>query len=419
MPTSYTSSLGLALPVTGELSGTWGDTVNNYITQYLDASVAGALTVNADTTLTKTTGSALGATSSQYAILIASGHSTNITITAPAVSKTYLVINKSLLYTVTVRGAGPTTGVVISANNSALVAWTGSDFEVIFNNIYGTTLSTITAVGFGALANSTSSTDNAAFGALALGSATTGSGNTAVGGDALLATNGSGNTAVGQSALRAYLGNDAVAVGLESLAKVTSGTENTACGAYSAFNVNTGQSNTVFGYSAGFFTTTGSQNTIVGANAAATGTNNLTTGANNTVIGYNAAPSSSTVSNQITLGNSSISTLRCQVTTITSLSDARDKTNINDLSAGLTFVNALRPVAFDWNMRDGGKVGEHDTGFIAQDLKAAQESTGVNIPGLVFEGNPDRLEAGYGKLIPVLVKAVQELSAEVERLKQR
>ena len=26
MPTTYTSLLGLALPVTGELSGTWGDT---------------------------------------------------------------------------------------------------------------------------------------------------------------------------------------------------------------------------------------------------------------------------------------------------------------------------------------------------------------------------------------------------------
>ena len=79
--------------------------------------------------------------------------------------------------------------------------------------------------------------------------------------------------------------------------------------------------------------------------------------------------------------------------------------------------NALKPVAFTWNMRDGGKVGIPDTGFIAQDLKAVQEQTGVTIPGLVYESNPDRLEAGYGKLLPVLVKAIQELSAEVESLK--
>lgn len=130
MPTSYTSSLGLALPATGELSGTWGDTVNNYITQYIDTAVAGALTVSSDTTLTKTTGTSLGATSSQYAILIASGQVANITITAPAASKSYLVINKSPTYTVKIRGSGPTTGVTVGVSKSAVVTWDGSDFVV-------------------------------------------------------------------------------------------------------------------------------------------------------------------------------------------------------------------------------------------------------------------------------------------------
>jgi hypothetical protein len=41
------------------------------------------------------------------------------------------------------------------------------------------------------------------------------------------------------------------------------------------------------------------------------------------------------------------------------------------------------------------------------------------VPPLVFEAIPDVLEAGSTRLIPVLVKAVQELSAEVEELKQR
>jgi hypothetical protein len=156
---------------------------------------------------------------------------------------------------------------------------------------------------------------------------------------------------------------------------------------------------------------------MVGYQAGTSGTNDLTTGSNNVIIGHNAAASAATVSNEITLGNSSIATLRCQVTTITSLSDARDKANVQDLPAGLEFINALRPVSFDWDMRDGGKVGEQDTGFIAQDLKAAQEQLGVSIPGLVYENNPDRLEAGYGKLIAPLVKAIQELSDEVTRLK--
>jgi hypothetical protein len=128
MATSYTTFLGLALPVTGELSGTWGDTVNNYISNYIDAAVAGAQTITTDTTLTKTTGSSLGSTSSQYAIIIASPASANITITAPAASKIYTIINTSATYTVKIVGAGPTTGVTLGVSEKAQVAWNGSDF---------------------------------------------------------------------------------------------------------------------------------------------------------------------------------------------------------------------------------------------------------------------------------------------------
>ena len=38
---------------------------------------------------------------------------------------------------------------------------------------------------------------------------------------------------------------------------------------------------------------------------------------------------------------------------------------------------------------------------------------------LVYKSNPEKLEATYGRLVPVLVKAVQELSAEVKQLKQQ
>ena len=76
----------------------------------------------------------------------------------------------------------------------------------------------------------------------------------------------------------------------------------------------------------------------------------------------------------------------------------------------LEFINALRPVSFTWNMRDGGKVGIPDIGFIAQELLSVQEQLGVSIPNLVFDANPERLEAAYGVLIPILVRAVQQLS---------
>jgi hypothetical protein len=139
MPTSYTSLLGLALPVTGELSGTWGDTVNDYITQYLDASVAGTQTISGSqtaVTLSKTTASSLsqagtGSTgSSQYVIINCTGNPASLlTITAPAASKPYIVINgTSTSQSVKIVGTGPTTGVTIPSGQRALVAWNGSDF---------------------------------------------------------------------------------------------------------------------------------------------------------------------------------------------------------------------------------------------------------------------------------------------------
>ncbi len=148
MPTSYTSSLGLALPVTGELSGTWGDTVNDYITQYLDSAIAGTQTISGSqtaVTLSKTTGSALsqagsGATgSSQYQIINCTGNpASQLTVTAPAASKPYIVINAtSTSQSVKIVGVGPTTGVTLVSGEKAVVAWDGSDFVKVSSSVVG------------------------------------------------------------------------------------------------------------------------------------------------------------------------------------------------------------------------------------------------------------------------------------------
>jgi hypothetical protein len=304
-----------------------------------------------------------------------------------------------------------------------------------------------TGVGYQALDSNTTGARNTAVGSEALGANTTGARNTAIGYEAFDANiGGSDNVAVGNNALTSgtaveqtvavgsvglqglTTGGYSVAVGgaalnsqttaIETIGvgywaglRITTGGYNTAVGTQSLNQVTTQSANTAVGYRA-LFNAASADNTAIGFQAG----DSITTGANNIVIGNDADASSATVSNEITLGNSSIATLRCQVTTITSLSDARDKTNIVDLDAGLNLINAVRPVAFDWNMRDGGKVGEHDTGFIAQELQAAQEVAGVSIPGLVFDNNPEKLEAGYGKLLPVMVKAIQELSAKVDAL---
>jgi hypothetical protein len=173
-----------------------------------------------------------------------------------------------------------------------------------------------------------------------------------------------------------------------------------------------GTHNSLFGHQAGLVMTSGSNNVCMGKDAG----DILTTGSNNVCVGYQADPATATTSNTVTLGNSSIATLRCQVTTITSLSDQRDKKDIIDLSSVMPFVNALRPRSFVWNMRDGGKIDIPEIGFIAQELQTAQQDAALTVPNLVNVENPDRLEAGYGALIPILVKAIQELSARVAAL---
>ena len=123
---------------------------------------------------------------------------------------------------------------------------------------------------------------------------------------------------------------------------------------------------------------------------------------------------------EVTLGNSSVQALRCQVQTISALSDRRDKKDIEELPVGLEFINDLKPVKFVWNMRDGAKKGIQEIGFIAQDLDESQiNADAEDYLNLVLKNNPDKLGASYGKLVPILVKAVQELSAEVNHLKEK
>lgn len=132
MATSYTSLLGLALPVTGELAGTWGDTVNNAITALLDTAVAGTTTLSADSDVTLTTTTGASNQARQAIILWTASGSTTRSITAPAQSKAYVVVNATGgTQSIVLRGVGPTTGVTIPPGVKALVAWNGSDFVAI------------------------------------------------------------------------------------------------------------------------------------------------------------------------------------------------------------------------------------------------------------------------------------------------
>jgi len=162
MTINRTTLLDLPLPVTGTESGVWGDVVNNGLSQYIDISVAGSLSLSADsdTNLSSTEGDAsatnIGSTTAQYAILRCTGARTatrNINAPAWAISggtltnysKIYIVVNETTgsqnIVLRATNSATPTytTGVTIVPGERAVCAWNGSDFVKVGGAAGGST----------------------------------------------------------------------------------------------------------------------------------------------------------------------------------------------------------------------------------------------------------------------------------------
>ena len=180
MTTAYTPILKLALPVTGELNGTWGDVVNNNITSMVEQAVAGLATINTWTTQSHTLTTANGTTDeARCAILQCSGAPGGAaTVICPALSKVYIIKNSvtggyavtlktsagtgvsvpnggtALLYcdgTNVVSGGGLNGDVVgpASATDTAIATFDGVTGKLIKNNTSTTiAANVITALGF-------------------------------------------------------------------------------------------------------------------------------------------------------------------------------------------------------------------------------------------------------------------------------
>ena len=308
----------------------------------------------------------------------------------------------------------------------------GSTSDAKYNIAVGTTaLDAITtgdrnvAIGYDALTAVTTGGGNIAIGAQAGESIVTGGNNILLGPQVAIDLTGSSNIGIGYRAMYNLVSTtDNIAIGSQALLTCQNNIRNIAIGS-DALKLHTAAGSTgdnvAIGYQAGDNITGGVRNVILGTGAGSSGSNDLTTGDNNIIIGYNAAASAATVDNEITLGNSSITTLRCADTTIASLSDRRDKTNIVDSNYGLEFINTLKPRQFTWETREKvpSKDGKTRVGFIAQELQEAMPNNENEILDLVYESNPDKLEAKYGNLVPILVKAIQELKEEINDLRNK
>ena len=350
-----------------------------------------------------------------------------------------------------------------------------------FNSAFGnvalnanTTGASNSAFGYAALNSNTTGSSNTAYGLSSLLNNTTASNNTAVGYQAAYSntTVGSNSVAVGYQALYGATNGYNVGVGSLTLTGSGNGYYNVAVG-YTAGQANTtGYTNTFIGMAAGAANTTANQNTFVGQNAGTatttgggntyvglgagqyntTGTQNtligigsgytLTTGSKNSILGgYNGNQGGldiRTASNYIVLSdgdgnprlfinatpllvcppvysNTTGSSANIFVDTsggmYRSTSALKYKQDIRDLES--IDINQFRPVRYKSKCTDDDQTIDH-FGIIADEVDQA------GIKELVSYGAEGEVEGfQYERLTVVLLKAIQELKAEIDLLKAK
>lgn len=246
------------------------------------------------------------------------------------------------------------------------------------------------------------------------------------------------NTSVGYlSFLNNINGINNTAYGTSTLQANINGNGNTACGSSCLKNVSTPVNNTAIGFNSLSGSTSLTNITAIGANSDVTG------------------------SNQLQLGDSA--TTSYAYGTVQNRSDLRDKSDIQDTKLGLDFINKLRAVDFKWDMRDyykpcdmpiepidktdkiamdkyneelkeffykldlsnithdGTKKGNRfHHGIIAQELKNVLNELDIDFGGYQdhkINGGQDVLSIGYDEFIAPMIKAIQELSQQIQELK--
>ena len=252
------------------------------------------------------------------------------------------------------------------------------------------------------------------------------------------------NTAVGFEALRNNMFVDNTAIGHQALYYNKWGEMNVATGKHALYN-SEGNGNTANGMRALYSDITGYANTALGFGADVNA-GNLS---NATAIGSGAVVDSS---NHVRIGNDYVTKIGGYATWTTYPSDGRAKKNIRANVPGVDFIKLLQPVTYNLDLdvvdelqrsddpkinafRDSLRMARSPeqkeieaqarankekivySGFIAQDVEAAAKSVGYDFSGVDAVGNgKGTYGIRYAEFVVPLVKAVQELSAQVNEL---
>jgi hypothetical protein len=385
---------------------------------------------------------------------ITGGTITGATVTSNTFSSSGATITGGTINGTTIGATTASTGKFTAVTNSALtsgrVTYAGTsgvlqdDADFTFNGTTvtmandalisgltvgkGTGTSTqSTSVGASALSGANTVGYNTAFGYFALKSNTDGANNVSLGNQALQNnTTASQNTAVGSFALTTNTtGANNSALGQNALQGNTTGENNVAFGVSALSSNTTASNNTAVGYQAGYYSTaltTGGQNILIGnytRTSAATSNYQF-------VIGYDVAGQAD---NNVTIGSASGKVYNAFTSnaTWTQTSDGRLKKNIQDETLGLSFINRLKPVKYEWKAsneldKDNPYYAEENKrttgvvmhGLVAQDVKAALDAEGINTFAGWDEGSDGIQSISREMFISPLIKAIQELNAKVE-----
>lgn len=236
-------------------------------------------------------------------------------------------------------------------------------------------------------------------------------------------------TVIGQGALKAGFGNSDIAIGTDAMGLANS--------SYS------GGSNTVIGVAAAAYIDSAVNNIVIGYNA---GASTIVFGASNIILGNYAELSSNASNNQYVIGNNVTSAGGFSVTignasgkiyaNYTSSaawsfsSDERLKKNIQPDTLGLSFINKLNPVTYNWKANNEldqdnpeyKKENKKDTtavlhGLLAQQVKAALDSENCS----TFDGwgvREDGIQTvAMSAFVLPLINAVKELKSELDSVK--